>query len=116
MSDPLIVGSGKNCNILSNKLLKIKLLCSIPALAFVFISFYFYFCTNSCQDNTRAQVVSAFQENCDIDIESDQVQSASHDNIEMIERREIQLENVRSETPPPSYETLFPESVAITQV
>lgn len=93
MSDPLVVGS---------------------ALAFVFISFYFYFCTNACQDNTRAQVASAFQHNdCDIEIESELVQTP-YEMIEIPQNEEF--ENVIVDPPPPfeddppAYETLFPES------
>lgn len=98
MSDPLIVGS---------------------ALAFVCISFYFYFCTNACQygqyGNNRAQVSST---QCEIDIESDR--SPSHSAPEMIEMTQrIPVESVVIFNPapppfeddPPAYETLFPESV-----
>jgi hypothetical protein len=94
MSDPLIVGS---------------------ALAFVCISFYFYFCTNACQygqyGNPR---VSSGQ--CDIDIESDP--SQSNDMIEMTQRVPVESIVIYNPAPPPfeddppAYETLFPESVA----
>lgn len=95
MSDPLVVGS---------------------ALAFVFISFYFYFCTNACQDNTRAQVASAFQNNdCEIEIESELVQTPSYEILEIQHNEEF--ENVIVDPPPPfeddppAYETLFPEII-----
>ena len=99
MSDPLVVGS---------------------ALAFIFISFYFYFCTNACQDNTRAQVASAFQNNdCEIEIESELVQTPSYEMVEIQQNEEF--ENVIVDPPPPfeddppAYETLFPERIS-TQI
>ena len=95
MSDPLVVGS---------------------ALAFIFISFYFYFCTNACQDNTRAQVASAFQNNdCENEIESELVQTPSYEMVEIQQNEEF--ENVIVDPPPPfeddppAYETLFPERI-----
>lgn len=94
MSDPLVVGS---------------------ALAFVFISFYFYFCTNACQDNTRAQVASAFQSrDCDVEIESELVPSPSYEMVEIPPNEEFEIVIVDPPPPfeddPPAYETLFPES------
>lgn len=95
MSDPLIVGS---------------------ALAFVCISFYFYFCTNACQygqyANNRAQVSST---QCEIDIESDR--SVPVEMIEMTPRVPVESVVIFNPAPPPfeddppAYETLFPESV-----
>lgn len=101
MSDPLVIGS---------------------ALAFVFISFYFYFCTNACQEgqNTRAQVVTSLRNNSEADIESEQIPSQTvPEMFEMTPTEDLQVVVVSAnldppppfEDDPPAYETLFPESV-----